>query len=323
MERRRGGRGLRRSRSSTTWSRSCGACADRAAGLPFDFDCGFAGYLGYELKADCDGDAAHRVADPRRRLRLRRPPVAFDHLERRTYLLCLTEPDERGVRRRLAGSAGDEPARWRSLPPLRQSPGRRERRADGEPVEFPPSAAPASATSRTSPPASGTCSQGESYEICLTNKVVAEAAPDPLLALPQLRRVNPAPFAAFLRFGDLAVLSSSPERFLARRSRRPGRGEADQGHRAAAARPPARTRAWRRRWRADEKSRAENVTIVDLLRNDLGIVCEVGTRRRPGADGGSRPTRPCTSSSRRVRGRLREEVGPARAASAPASRPAR
>ena len=104
-----------------------------------------------------------------------------------------------------------------------------------------------------------TCKQrlieGETYEICLTNKITAEAAAEPLALYRTLRRVNPAPFSAYLRFGERAVLSSSPERFLsigrdrwveakpikgtcprgddARRGRAPRRGAAHSARRTA------------------------------------------------------------------------------------------
>ena len=73
-------------------------------------------------------------------------------------------------------------------------------------------------------PALGHLLEGDSYEICLTNQVAAEVDVDPLDLYLSLRRANPAPFASYLRFGDLAVLSSSPERFL--RVTRDGEAEA-------------------------------------------------------------------------------------------------
>ena len=69
--------------------------------LPFDFNCGFVGYFGYELKADCDGDAAHRSPAPDAAFIFADRVIAFDHLERRTYLLCLVEPDDVEARRGL------------------------------------------------------------------------------------------------------------------------------------------------------------------------------------------------------------------------------
>jgi para-aminobenzoate synthetase len=269
-----------------------------SAELPFEFNCGFAGYLGYELKADCGGDAAHRAATPDAAFVFADRLIALDHEQRCTYLLALAGPGGVGEAERWFEQTS---ARLASLPPL-AAPA-----IDELPIEL---------CLRRSheryrddiAACKRYLSAGHSYEICLTNKAVAEARPDPLLLYRRLRRANPAPFAALLRFGEVSVLSSSPERFLRiddegwvearpiKGTSRRGESQAEDARRAADL-------------RADEKSRAENVTIVDLLRNDLGKVCDFGTVRVPELMRvESYETVHQLVSS--VRGRLRESVGP-------------
>lgn len=91
----------------------------------------------------------------------------------------------------------------------------------------------------------------------------------------RLREINPAPFAAFLEMGEFALASSSPERFLHLQNglveARPIKGTRPRGATAAQDEKLARELV------CSEKDRAENVMIVDLLRNDLSRVCEDGS----------------------------------------------
>jgi len=245
--------------------------------LPFDFNCGFVGYLGYELKADCGGEAAHAAAMPDAAFVLADRLIAFDHVERTTYVLCVSDPDgveeaERWIR--------DTSLRLVSLPPVEAPDWERASAERGDaPVRFHLSRSHARYLDDIA-----RCKQalidGESYEICLTNKVTAEVRPDPLALYRTLRRVNPAPFSAFLRVGESAVLSSSPERFLSIGRDRWAEAKPIKGTCRRGATPAEDVRL-AEELRADEKTRAENLMIADLLRNDLGVVCEVGTVHVP------------------------------------------
>ncbi|HMM45591.1 MAG TPA: aminodeoxychorismate synthase component I [Candidatus Macondimonas sp.] len=104
---------------------------------------------------------------------------------------------------------------------------------------------------------------------------VAPAAPEAVYA--RLRHTNPAPYAASLRWGDVAVLSSSPERLLQVKAgwiqTRPIAGTRGR------ASDPAEDDALARELLAHPKERAEHVMLVDLERNDLGRICRPGTVR--------------------------------------------
>jgi para-aminobenzoate synthetase component 1 len=106
------------------------------------------------------------------------------------------------------------------------------------------------------------------------------APPDPLALHARLRRHCPAPFSGLAVAGDEAVVSASPERFL----RLDGEGLVQtrpiKGTRPRGATPEADAAA-AAALVCDPKDRAENVMIVDLLRNDLGRVCRPGTIRVP------------------------------------------
>jgi para-aminobenzoate synthetase len=264
--------------------------------LPFEFQCGFAGYLGYELKAECGGDVAHESPLPDAAFVLADRMLAFDHAAEHTYLLCLAEPgaeDEAGewlaaTRRKLATL----PARARLSTIGEQTrPGGTDRGGDDGAAEV-RLARPRERYLEEIAECRRLLAEGETYEVCLTNTVLVEGAIsaggasaastaiDPLSLYRRLRRVNPAPFSSYLRFGDLAVLSSSPERFLrVGRDRwvesKPIKGTSRRGA------TPAEDVRLAERLRTDEKNRAENLMIADLMRNDLGSVCEVGTVHVP------------------------------------------
>ena len=126
--------------------------------------------------------------------------------------------------------------------------------------------------------------EGNSYEVCLTAQTVARIPnPSPELFFELYRRQrahNSAPYAAYLRCGDFSVLSSSPERFLSVDEQRNAQTKPIKGTvpRGATPEEDAAAAAW---LRTDEKTRAENLMIVDLLRNDLSTVSDPASVRVP------------------------------------------
>ena len=121
---------------------------------------------------------------------------------------------------------------------------------------------------------------GNVYQACLTHRLELDYPGDPWSLYLRLREASPAPFAAYLELPEVAVVGSSPERFL--RVRSDGRAESRP---IKGTRPRGRDAAQDRRLReelaASAKDRAENLMIVDLVRNDLGRVCAPGSIEVP------------------------------------------
>jgi len=238
--------------------------------LPFDFNGGYVGYFGYELKSECGGAAAHRSPYPDSRFLTVDRFLAFDHQERCLYLVY-------------AGATTDHALATAWLDEVEE---RLRQGIDDATVPAPSERAVFSLEQdkaeyvRSIAACLQEIKDGESYEICLTNRLTATTRVDPLNYYRVLRRLNPAPYSAFLRFPELAVACSSPERFLKLDRARNAESRPIKGtlRRSADA---AEDERLRQLLRSSVKTRAENLMIVDLLRNDLGRVCEIGSVHVP------------------------------------------
>lgn len=123
---------------------------------------------------------------------------------------------------------------------------------------------------------------GDAYQLCLTTEVRVDAHPDPVDTYLRLRELSPSHHGGFVRIGGISLLSSSPEQFLSVSA--PTSGSAG---RVVESKPIKGTRrrgttpqedaALRDELLASDKERAENLMIVDLMRNDIGRVSGVGT----------------------------------------------
>jgi para-aminobenzoate synthetase len=248
---------------------------ERPAGSAPDLLGGFVGYLGYECKADCGASNEHSSDVPDAVLMLANRLIAVDHVRHRTHLLAIRCGEDAGAEHWLDQAEevvrdllAEPPAAITLAEPAFGEPseahvrfrcgrGREQYLAD-------------IARSQAE------LAAGESYEVCLTDQISTDASPDPFDLYRNLRRSNPAPFASYLKLGDVAVVSSSPERFLSVDRERRVEARPIKGTTSRSA-DPVEDAALKAELTSDEKTYAEHLMIVDLLRNDLGIVCEVGS----------------------------------------------
>ncbi len=150
---------------------------------------------------------------------------------------------------------------------------------------------------------------GDVYQVNLAQRFRTPFTGAPLELYRRLRARSPAPFGAYLALGDVTIASISPERFL----------RLDAATRAAEARPikgtrprgatPAEDAALAQALAASDKDRAENVMIVDLLRNDLGKVCRPGSVHVPELWTGLTRSTSCGPRSPEAPSRVRRRSG--------------
>lgn len=237
-----------------------------AADVPGGFAGGWVGWCGYDggarragAPAAADVDAPDEAAIRVTRL------VAFDHAARQAWIICpdgdgraLAEAEEWCRRARAGGSDRPVPAPERH----------RTAHARHTPDEYGALISRCREAIRA----------GDAYQLCLTTRFEVGASDAPIDAVAtylRLRRAQPAHHGGFVRCGDVALLSASPEQFLHVRDgvvrTRPIKGTRPRSA------DPAVDAARAAELIASPKERAENVMIVDLMRNDLQRVCRAGS----------------------------------------------
>jgi para-aminobenzoate synthetase component I len=254
------------------------------------FQGGAAGLLSYDL-----GRSLERIPQPRYdefqlpalAIGFYDTVLAIDHAEHRAWLISQgfpeTEPSRRFARarqridqfRELLEAAAPQKSRWKSPPANDLGVLAASDLAPQFPV-----AGPAGLASNFTAEAYRTAVQraidyihaGDVFQVNIAQRLLFPAAGDALSLYLRLRHCNPAPFAGWFDLGNAQIVSASPERFL---SVRGGRVEARpiKGTRRRTAWAEADLFAGEELLQS-EKDRAENVMIVDLLRNDLSRVCE-------------------------------------------------
>ncbi|SDK95229.1 anthranilate synthase component 1/para-aminobenzoate synthetase [Cryobacterium psychrotolerans] len=244
------------------------------------FRLGWVGWLGYELGAQTVGTPVHVSRYPDAALLEVNRALVFDHAAR-TVTALIHVPSWSAEKGTVDGTGSAEDWARAVSATLRASP---------EPV--PADAARPVPVDAARPVAhwrhdaeryaelilrcQASIREGDAYQLCLTNEIRIDARPDPVVAYLALRAGSPSHHGGLLRFGATALLSASPEQFLAVTrdglvTTKPIKGTSPRGGTAAL------DDELRAGLESSEKERAENLMIVDLMRNDLGRIAELGS----------------------------------------------
>jgi para-aminobenzoate synthetase component I len=227
---------------------------DSAGDWPFRWRPGLVGFISYE------GEETFLVVDR---------AVVFDHDKQSLYFVGAFENQSdfdfwhHGALLRLGLSGGQVANYLHAAQPIEQAPSARLRH-------------PGEKYLGLIAEAQKHIEAGDVYQICLTNQIEVATQADPLSVFLRLRANNPAPYSAFIKIGDRTVVSSSPEQFILAGSDGSVSTKPIKGTRPRGA-SEAEDREIMLELSGDSKETAENLMIVDLMRNDLGKVSEVGS----------------------------------------------
>jgi para-aminobenzoate synthetase component 1 len=259
---------------------------ETVVGLP-PFQGGAAGLFGYDLGRSLEKLLRPRVDEfqvPALAVGLYDVVVAWDHVQRQAWILSQGLPElDPARRRRRAAQRLEEVFGWLSRASAETDDRQRQPQASAigpaelapqYPVEGPPgltSNFSAASYLRAVRRAIQYVFAGDVFQVNFAQRLLYPAREDSVPLYLRLRRCNPAPFAGYFDLGDFQIISASPERFLrvsaGRVETRPIKGTCPRSD------EPESNRLAEQRLRLSEKDRAENVMIVDLLRNDLSRVC--------------------------------------------------
>lgn len=246
------------------------------AGAPSPGPLGWFGWFGYELGAAADGVAVARAETPDAAFLFLDRVVVFDHAAREVRLVWLDSDDEvadadvwADEQEALLVGGGAAAPDTNAGGPAGAAPA----------AEHPPVARwrhDAARYAELIDACQAAIVRGDAYQLCLTNRVDLDVHPDPARTYLALRASSPSHHGGYVRFGGFALLSASPELFLHIEpsglvSTKPMKGTRPRDT------DPARDAALKAELLASDKERAENLMIVDLMRNDLGRIAELGS----------------------------------------------
>ena len=268
------------------------------AGGTGGFRLGWVGWLGYELGAQTVGTPVHASRHPDAALLEVHRVLVFDHAARTVTALARCAPGDPtnapqawadAVQHSLAGSESS-PAVAVTRPVLQLFRGTGTADTDTGTADTDTGTADTDTAGTVAArwrhdahryaeliaDCQASIRAGDAYQLCLTNEIQVDVRPHPVDTYLALRAGSPSHHGGFLRFGDTALLSASPEEFLAvtvdgRITSKPIKGT------RARSTGVVRDQELRDELEASEKERAENLMIVDLMRNDLGRIAELGS----------------------------------------------
>lgn len=230
------------------------------AEIPFSFRPGLVGYLGYEL-----GEESKEGIHPKAQFMIVDRAMVFDHKDKTMYFIGLFESRDEFVqwyraallRLTLVGGGAASFMQQTKAPDVLSSKLRHSKEGYIELIQK----------------AKQHIKTGDVFQLCLTNQIFIEHDANALKTFLTLRDSNPAPYSGYLKLGGVEIVSSSPEQFLkvsasGKASSKPIKGTRPRSD------DPTEDAKLANELANNEKERAENLMIVDLMRNDLGRVCE-------------------------------------------------